>query len=80
MQELNLARSAWLSDSSLKSIAASSPQIGKSSLEQDTELSYIAFGELEKFLGLKSLNLGLCHQIQDADLALIVQACPGLTD
>jgi len=48
VQELSLARCSWLNDATLKTFVLCCSQIGKLSLEQDTQLSYIAFGELKK--------------------------------
>lgn len=78
LQELLAARCSWLKDENFASINAFCPALNRLDLSQNTQLSYKAFGELKKFLSLKSLNLSLCNQIGDEELALITEAVPGL--
>lgn len=79
VEELLLARCNWLSDSSFLELIAICPQLSSLCLSQNTQLTYIAFAALQKFKGLKSLDLARCHQIGDEELTLIANACPELS-
>lgn len=80
VKELVLARCIWLDDKTFKLIAPLFPQITNLDLTQNTDITYLSWGELKKFPELKSLQVAHCHQIGDAELSLILQSCIGLRE
>lgn len=80
VKELVLARCIWLDDKTFKLIAPLFPQITNLYLTQNTDITYMSWGEIKKFPELKSLQVAHCHQIGDAELSLILQSCTGLRE
>lgn len=76
--EMDLGQCSWLTDQELRKILESMPWIQDLSLAQNTQLTYVGFGELKKLQGLKALNLSNCHHLEDRDLGLILSSIPEL--
>lgn len=74
LQEINLSHCPWLNDFTLRMIAAIIPQVKTLNLAQDTQISYLGFGELKQFGELKSLDLSRCNQLSNSELAIVIQA------
>lgn len=80
LQEIDLSECNWVSQETLKELHQLFPNLVKISLSGDYHLDYLSWGELEKFRGLKCLDLSGCQQIQDDDLSIIVRGCGQLTE
>jgi hypothetical protein len=72
--EMDLGQCSWLGDRELRRVAELMPWIQHLSLAQDTQLTYVGFGELKKLHGLKKLNLSNCYHLEDRDLTLILSS------
>lgn len=79
LEELNLSQCSWLSPNHLKAFIHRFPSLKGLTLMSDTQLNYLAWGELRYLNYLKGLNLARCRQIRDEEFAVIVKACPRIT-
>lgn len=80
IQSLNVSQCFWITKETLKQLAAICPNITELLLANNSQLSYADWGELLKFKYLQKLDISLCHSIKDEDLAIILKACPALTE
>lgn len=78
VQELNLARCGWLNDKNIRQLVQLIPHITILGLSQNSQLTYVGFGEVRKW-ALKGLDLSRCSQLEDDDLSLILQGLAQLT-
>jgi F-box/leucine-rich repeat protein 2/20 len=76
VRELNVARCAWLNDTTLHKLSSYIRQLHILGLMQNTQLSYLGFGELKNFRDLRSLDLSLCNQLGDSELRIVMRAAP----
>lgn len=77
--ELDLSACPWLTPQYLQKVAKQFPFLKELNLSSNTQLNYLAWGELPRFRHLITLYLARCHQINDEDLKLICQSSTHLT-
>lgn len=80
LETLNVSQCSWLNNQSLKKIASICPSLKKMILTSNTQLNFVAWGELSRFRCLESLDLSRCHQISDDDFSVILRACRSLKE
>lgn len=78
LSELELSACLWLNNEALEKLIDLCPQLTRLKLQSDVKLDAGGWAHLKKLEILRSLDLTRCSQIGDADLALILQACPEL--
>lgn len=76
---LDLSKCSWLTHKNLRMILESTPSLAFLSLGSNVQLNYIAWGLLKLLKGLERLDISLCHQVNDQDLKVILQAGKSLT-
>ncbi|ADI38220.1 hypothetical protein [Waddlia chondrophila] len=79
LKGLDLSKCAWLTHQKLRQILEGNPSISTLSLSANIQLNYTAWGLLKLLKGLLKLDLSSCHQINDHDLKVILQAGKELT-
>lgn len=80
VQELAIARCAWLTDKTFRTLSDFIQQISLLNISQNTQLTYLGFGELKKFRGLKSLDISRMPTITESELLIILQSLPLLSE
>lgn len=80
LETLNVSQCSWLNNQTLKKIAGICPNLKKIVFASNTQLNFVAWGELSRFHFLESLDLSRCHQISDDDFSVILRACRSLKE
>lgn len=80
IQSLNLSQCSWAAKESLRRLATICPNISELLLSGNSQMNFNDWGELLKFKQLKKLDVSRCHSIRDEDLAIILKACPVLSE
>ncbi len=78
--ELNLSACSWLKPETLQEVSVKFPSLKVLELANNVHLNFQAWGILNRFRQLVSLNLSRCHQITDGDLKLIEKSLPHLNE
>ena len=79
LEGLDLSKCSWLTIKNLKQLLENSPSLSSLSLGSNTQLNYTAWGLLKLLKSLEKLDITSCHQVNDQDLKVILQAGRGLT-
>lgn len=79
LKELDLSRTSWVSEATLKKIAEIVPHIEILKLAGNTQLTYKSLGELRRLPSLRALDLSECHQLIDNELLIVLQVAQQLT-
>lgn len=74
---INLSECPWTSAESLKHFSQICPHLQKVMLCHNMHLNFSAWGELIKFKGLMSLDISNCRQLENGELAIILNGCGG---
>lgn len=79
LEGLDLSKCSWLNHKNLRQILENCSSLVSLALRSNVQLNYIAWGLLKRIKGLERLDLSGCHQVNDQDLKVILQAGKGLT-
>lgn len=79
LKELDLSSSLWIDDEKLLFFIERCPLLNSLRLVSDVKLGLESWGGLQNLPELHRLDLTRCAQLGNADLSLILQACPTLT-
>jgi F-box and leucine-rich repeat protein 2/20 len=79
LEGLDLSKCGWLNHKNLRLILENCPQLISLSLASNSQLNYTAWGLLKLLKNLIKLNISNCHQVNDQDLRVILQACREVT-
>lgn len=79
LEGLDLSKCSWLTHKNLRDILETTPSLTSLSLGSNVQLNYIAWGLLKLLKGLEKLDISSCHQVNDQDLKVILQAGKELT-
>lgn len=78
LQGITLMQCPWLNQTTFKKLYTVCPEIKDMVLTSNVQLKYVDWSELKRFMNLKKLDLSRCHQIENADLDIILKSCPSL--
>lgn len=79
IQELGIGKCGWLSPKNLKKMIDNCPHLSKIDLSSNIQLNYSGWGLLRKLKNLSALDISRCHQVNEQDFKVIMQACKEVT-
>lgn len=79
LEGLDLSKCSWLTHKNFRQILENCPSLVSIALGSNVQLNYVAWGLLKKVKGLENLDISGCHQVNDQDLKVILQAGKRLT-
>ena len=79
LRELDISKCEWLSTRTMKKLFQICPHVEKLTMNSNVQINYQGWAILRNLKGLKTLDISRCHQVNDEDFKVILQACKGVT-